>query len=93
MFTGIVENLGSVKKISKHQDYWDISIKTSFDNIKLGESILVNGVCLTVVEIDDYILSFQIILETLNKSSLGLLDIGHNKCKEYIKKKNEILIY
>ena len=70
MFTGIVENLGSVKKISKHQDYWDVSIKTSFDNIKLGESILVNGVCLTVVKIDDCILNIQIILETFKIDEL-----------------------
>ena len=91
MFTGIVENLGSVKNISKQQDYWDISIKTSFVNIKLGESILVNGVCLTVVEIDDYILSFQIILETLNKSSLDLLDIGHKVNLERSMKLNDRL--
>tara|TARA_Y100000996_G_scaffold392623_1_gene355532 strand:+ start:398 stop:985 length:588 start_codon:yes stop_codon:yes gene_type:complete len=91
MFTGIVESLGLVKKIIKHQDYWDISIKTNFDSVKLGESILVNGVCLTIVEIDDYILSFQIILETLNKSSLDLLDIDHEVNLERSMKINDRL--
>ena len=77
MFTGIVENLGKVKKIDKYNDYWSISICTDFNDIKIGDSISINGVCLTVTKISKTILDFEVISETLNKSNLQLLEIGH----------------
>jgi len=76
MFTGIVDDLGVVANIAKFDDYWDISISSNFDEINLGESISVNGVCLTVSSIDELTLNFQIISETLNVSSLDLLKVG-----------------
>ena len=77
MFTGIVENLGKVKQIDKYNDYWSISICTDFNDIKIGDSISINGVCLTVTKISKTILDFEVISETLNKSNLQLLEIGH----------------
>ena len=76
MFTGIIEDLGDVVNIVKFDNYWDISISSNFNDVKLGESISVNGVCLTISSIDELRLDFQIISETLNVSSLDLLKVG-----------------
>ena len=76
MFTGIIEDLGDVVNIVKFDNYWDISISSNFNDVKLGESISVNGVCLTISSIDELRLDFQIVSETLNVSSLDLLKVG-----------------
>ena len=69
MFTGIIENLGEIKKIDKYEDYWKFSILTNFSDIKLGDSISINGVCLTVTKINGKQLDFEVVSETLIKSN------------------------
>ena len=69
MFTGIIENLGEIKKIDKYKDYWKFSISTNFTDVKLGGSISINGVCLTVTKIDGKQLDFEVVSETLIKSN------------------------
>ena len=76
MFTGIIEAFGEVVSIDKHSDYWSTSIETKFDDIKSGDSISVNGVCLTVTKINNQCLDFDIILETLKKTNLK--DLNEN---------------
>ena len=78
MFTGIIENFGKVLSIVKKSDYWSVLIQTEFDDMKLGDSVSVNGVCLTVTMVKDKCLEFDIILETLNKTNLNFL------CKDII---------
>ena len=73
MFTGIIESFGTVLSIVKKSDYWSVLIETEFDDIKLGDSISVNGVCLTVTVVKDKCLEFDIIQETLNKTNLNSL--------------------
>ena len=73
MFTGIIESFGKVLSIIKKSDYWCILIETEFDDMKLGDSVSVNGVCLTVIMVKDKCLEFDVILETLNKTNLNLL--------------------
>ena len=65
MFTGIIESFGKVLSIVKKSDYWSVLIQTEFDDMKLGDSVSVNGVCLTVTMVKDKCLEFDIILETL----------------------------
>ena len=48
MFTGIVEDLGKVESITKFDDYWSISVSSKFDNTIIGNSIAINGACLTI---------------------------------------------
>ncbi len=77
MFTGIIESLGTVKKISKTQ----ITINAKLDDIKIGDSICVSGVCLTVSTLYPlpstlYLLTFDISEETFKKTNLGELKIG-----------------
>jgi len=73
MFTGIIEDLGKVSIVDQCKDYWKISIKSKFDDINIGDSISVNGVCLTVAMIKNGRLYFDIVSETLEKSNLKLI--------------------
>ncbi len=78
MFTGIVEELGSVKKISHKAGITslEISAKVALADIKKGDSIAVNGVCLTVVSLTDNFFCFEVMNQTLKTTNLGLLKIG-----------------
>lgn len=72
MFTGLVEAVGSVEDIKRGR----LVIKTPFEEVKLGDSVAVNGVCLTVAKIDKGLLHFDLSEETLRRSNMGLLKIG-----------------
>jgi riboflavin synthase len=77
MFSGIIEESATVVKLEKDMDNLHITMKCSFVNeLKIDQSISHNGVCLTVVkkEADNY--TVTAIKETLEKSNLGLLNIG-----------------
>lgn len=78
MFTGIIEELGIVKNITKKGNVTVLSIKADkiIEGLKIGDSIAVNGVCLTAVNIDKGILSFELLSETVNITNLGKLRIG-----------------
>ena len=76
MFTGLIEDLGKVNNINKFEGYWNIEIKTQLDDIKVGDSIAVNGVCLTVVALGKKKISFDIITESLDKSNFSDLNVG-----------------
>ena len=78
MFTGIVEELGSVKRITRGSKEQRIYINCSkiLSDIHMGDSIAVNGVCLTVVDFTrDYFVA-DVMNETFSRSGLGALTIG-----------------
>jgi riboflavin synthase len=74
MFSGIVEELGAVRTVDAHRLVVDCSIVLG--DASIGASIAVNGVCLTVVEVDDRGLGFDLSEETLRRSSFGRLRPG-----------------
>jgi len=83
MFTGIVEELGQVKNISRQAGITrlEINAKEVLADTKIGESVAVNGVCLTAVEIDPVParrgwVSFEVTAATRKTTNLGLLKIG-----------------
>ena len=78
MFTGIIEELGTVKAVKKGTKSAELSIEGNkiFDDIHLGDSIAVNGVCLTVTEYSGNIFKADVMNETLMRSSLGSLKTG-----------------
>ena len=78
MFTGIVEELGTVARIVRGSSKQRISIGCSkiLEDIHIGDSIAVNGVCLTVVEFTDHGFSADVMNETFARSSLGTLKPG-----------------
>ncbi len=78
MFTGIIETLGWVKSIDRREDSALISIQGPevLADAGPGVSISVNGVCLTVVDFNEESFSADVMLETLNRSTLASLNIG-----------------
>jgi len=77
MFTGIIEDLGLVKKVLKDNGNLDITIESGFtESLKIDQSVSHNGVCLTVVEINGSSYTVTAIKETLEKSNIGLLKTG-----------------
>ena len=77
MFSGIVEEAATVVHLEREQENLHITMKCSFtDELKIDQSISHNGVCLTVVRIEGETYTVTAILETLQKSNLGLLQVG-----------------
>ena len=76
MFTGIVEELGEVAGLEHRGDAARLTIRGSTEDTSLGESIAVNGVCLTVTDIIDGTFTADVMGETLDRSGLGALATG-----------------
>jgi len=77
MFSGIVEETGKVINLRKDQENLHITLECSFVNeLKIDQSVSHNGVCLTVVDVNDKNYTVTAIQETLIKSNLGLLKVG-----------------
>ena len=79
MFSGIVEETAKVVKIEQDQSNFHYYFSCSFaDNLKIDQSVAHNGVCLTVVEVNksEKVYKVTAVQETLDKSNLGLLNIG-----------------
>lgn len=77
MFSGIVEEAAPVVALRKEAENLHITMKCSFTNeLKIDQSVAHNGVCLTVVDIKDDTYTVTAIKETLERSNLGLLEIG-----------------
>lgn len=77
MFSGIIEEAASVVAINKEKGNLHISLKSKFTNeLKVDQSVSHNGVCLTVVSINDDLYTVTAIQETLEISNLGLLEVG-----------------
>tara|TARA_B100000315_G_C14366526_1_gene490926 strand:- start:142 stop:798 length:657 start_codon:yes stop_codon:yes gene_type:complete len=78
MFTGIVEELGEILEIDSKSSGTQITIfsKLVIDDLNIGDSISINGVCLTVIEKKENKFSLDLVPETLDKSNLGELIKG-----------------
>ena len=76
MFTGIVQELGEVAAIKRYGDAARLTIRGSTEDVQLGESIAVNGVCLTVTGVIDGTFTADVMGETLDRTSLGALTSG-----------------
>lgn len=77
MFTGIIETLGTVQEIKKEQDNLHITVNSSITSeLKIDQSVSHNGVCLTVVAINENSYRVTAIKETLQKTNLADLKVG-----------------
>lgn len=79
MFTGIIEEIGKVERIQKDSRNCKLSIKASkiLDDIHLGDSIAVNGICLTVTHFNHQSFTVDVMNETWNRTSLDQLKHGN----------------
>ena len=77
MFSGIIEEFATVVAIRKDRDNIDLTLTCSFVNeLGIDQSVAHNGVCLTVVSIDGANYTVTAMKETLDRSNLGLLQVG-----------------
>ena len=78
MFTGIVEEMGVIRGIRKNRESAVVSVKAAkvLEDLKIGDSVAVNGVCLTVVEFFLGGFGADVMHETLDRSTLGSLKPG-----------------
>ncbi|HHV65513.1 MAG TPA: riboflavin synthase [Peptococcaceae bacterium] len=79
MFTGIIEELGTVRKLASLNNSARLTLEAVkvLEGTQIGDSIAVNGVCLTVTEIAQNHFSVDIMFETLRKTNLGDLKTGN----------------
>ncbi|MFT5387390.1 MAG: riboflavin synthase [Candidatus Omnitrophota bacterium] len=78
MFTGIIEELGTIKKITKKTNLsvLEVSAKKVITGMRIGDSVAINGVCLSIIKKTKTTLSFDVMRETLILTSIGHLKIG-----------------
>ena len=77
MFTGIIESLGEIVSIEDDKTNKHFVIKSTVsDELKVDQSIAHNGVCLTVIEVEDGKHTVTAIKETLDRSNIGELNVG-----------------
>jgi riboflavin synthase len=78
MFTGIIKEIGSLRRITKQGQAMVLTIgaKKILEDVKLGDSIAVNGVCLTVVTFDESSFTVDVMPETFRRTNLERLSVG-----------------
>src|ERR1700722_12351730 len=78
MFTGIVEQMGTVSTLVDNADGRRLTVKPSqpLDDLKLGDSISVNGCCLTAIDLKNGCVAVEISHETLRRTNLGSLRVA-----------------
>ncbi|MDY0276143.1 MAG: riboflavin synthase [Desulfomicrobium sp.] len=78
MFTGLIECVGNLRSLQRQHDAVRLQISAPFatDEIAIGDSIAVNGVCLTVTALADNLLSFDISPETVDCTSFKIVSSG-----------------
>ena len=77
MFTGIVEQVGAVISTEALPTHRSLELKgEGLDELEVGASLAVNGVCLTATRVDGSTVTVEVIPETLAKTNLGSLDVG-----------------
>lgn len=78
MFTGIIQELGQIEAIERGEQSARFTVRAGhiLDAVKIGDSITVNGACLTIVAIGDGTVAFDAVYETLQRTALGALAIG-----------------
>ena len=77
MFTGIIECMATVVKVEKNKGNLDLSLKSGITNeLKIDQSLCHNGVCLTVVDIDNDVYTVNVISESIERSNFGEIITG-----------------
>jgi riboflavin synthase len=77
MFTGIIEEVGKIESVKRFSDKYSVTVSASFaGEIRLGESICVNGVCVTASDVNRKTFTSDLVQETLSKTSLKHIRTG-----------------
>ncbi|MFM2133816.1 MAG: hypothetical protein RL156_1097 [Bacteroidota bacterium] len=79
MFTGLIEAVGVIERADAVGNGREFGISTPFTGeLAIGDSLAIDGVCLTVVRCDGPVAVVQAVEETLSKTTLGLREVGHH---------------
>jgi riboflavin synthase len=76
MFTGIIEKTLPILGIAEGPGFCRLTLTANWNDLRLGESVALNGCCLTIAEMSTEEIAFDVITETLAKTNLGLLKAG-----------------
>jgi riboflavin synthase len=76
MFSGIVEQTARLVDVSESESLRRLTIDCALDDVRIGASIAINGVCLTVSNIQEALLTFDAVAETLSRTNLAMLRVG-----------------
>jgi riboflavin synthase len=77
VFTGLVQDVATIRAIEKRAESSVLQFETKLaKDLKVGDSISINGVCLTATSIDGALVCVDVMVQTLKLSSLGSLNIG-----------------
>lgn len=78
MFTGLVAELGTVQRLDRQGESYHLTISAVkvMQNLKIGDSVAVNGVCLTVVDMHDSAFTADVMPETVRLTNIGSLHAG-----------------
>ncbi len=93
MFTGIIQAMGAVKRLTRKGDDGELTLATPWDmkELNIGDSIAVNGACLTVTAKKEREFTAFVSAETLDKTNLHLLKTGHSVNLERAVRLNDLL--
>ncbi len=78
MFSGLVEEIGTIEQILRERDYFKITILANFilEDVKVDDSIAVNGICLTVISFTKFSFTAIAVKETIERSCLKYFKVG-----------------
>jgi riboflavin synthase len=78
MFTGLIEEIGKIKSIKKGGKSIRLTVSAGkiLEDVKVGDSVATNGICLTVVDFDSKEFSADVMPETMSRTNFGLLSAG-----------------
>ncbi|WLD91885.1 riboflavin synthase [Alkalihalobacillus sp. AL-G] len=78
MFTGIIEEIGTIQSVQHSRTAYEVAIKASkvLEDVNLGDSISVNGICLTVTSFSSSMFTVDVMPETLSSTNLKRLSTG-----------------
>lgn len=78
MFTGLIEEVGKIQKIEENVEYSRLSVEAEkvLDDLAIGDSLSVNGTCLTVISSDAHTCTVDVMNETWSRTALGELKPG-----------------
>ena len=84
MFTGLVAELGTVQKLAQQGESYHLTVAAVkvLQNLKIGDSVAVNGACLTVVSMDDTAFTADVMPETVRLTNIGRLHAGDRVKRE-----------
>lgn len=76
MFTGIIKNIGTIVDINQENDNYRLTIEHGLKDVNLGDSIAINGICLTVVDFQTNQFQVDVMPETIKRTNLTEMSIG-----------------